>query len=70
MFLKEFKNHSKTLFKPFIQGIMTLIGDQVFGSLSAIHERRDPFNMQIFQIMGTLVCNEDIDLEKRHQYTC
>lgn len=48
---------------------MKLIVIEVFGNLGAIYERTEPFNMQIFQIMGALVCSKDISDQDRLEYT-
>lgn len=48
---------------------MKLIVIEVFGNLGAIYERTEPFNMQIFQIMGALVCSKDISDHDRLEYT-
>lgn len=57
MFLKEFRNSQRNLFEPFAEDLMNLMTSKISENLSTIFDKKEPLAMDIFQILGALLCN-------------
>ena len=68
MFLKNYRNH-KDLFKPYSMDLLKLVSEQVLDSLGTVFDKKEPLSMDIFQILGTLLCDDTVPIETRIGYT-